>query len=346
MGVTKTLCQLVWFVATAVCVLAASVGQTRAATDCDGTGPAPGGGGLLVDIAQSARGYVAVGKRGRILIVDAKGERSCLVLDSSRKFLTSADFPSPEYGWVVGYDGFISHTKDGGLTWDVQRDPASAGGAIPEPLFSVRFVDTLRGVAAGAYGSLAITEIGGRTWTETGLAGSDGVQEERHIYSLLSLGGASLLAVGESGEPADDLTIDESALLYRTDDAGRTWTKLTAPYFGSLFGGIALDAERVLLFGLLGNMYLTEDGGKAWRKVDSKTKATLLGAAAASDGTIYISGLNGTVLRYRWGEPSATAMPFGGSVIQEFVQPVLVADEGKLAIVGNMGVEVFDLAEK
>ena len=73
--------------------------------------------------------------------------------------LRSIDFISPYEGWVVGEQGFIAHTVNGGNDWELQASGTSYR------LNAVRFLDNQRGYAVGDYIILKTTN-GGITWEQ------------------------------------------------------------------------------------------------------------------------------------------------------------------------------------
>ena len=66
-------------------------------------------------------------------------------------------------GWVVGTNGIIAHTTDGGASWPVQR--ISGSGAS---LFDVFFLNSNEGWAVGINASIVHTTDGGTTWNVEG----------------------------------------------------------------------------------------------------------------------------------------------------------------------------------
>ena len=107
-------------------------------------------------------------------------------------------FSTPEKGWVVGIDGLILRTRDGGQTWEVQHG-AMELGSVEE----LGFLETLKnpglydvsvvgqyGVVVGDTGNLMTTADGGETWTARELP-----EEERLVW----LRGVSLLPGGSAG---------------------------------------------------------------------------------------------------------------------------------------------------
>ena len=75
-------------------------------------------------------------------------------------------FMSPQEGWVVGGNGTILHTSDGGVHW---MDQSSATTAA---LYAVQFLTQRRGTAVGAVGTVLATEDGGTTWVAQETQGS------------------------------------------------------------------------------------------------------------------------------------------------------------------------------
>jgi photosystem II stability/assembly factor-like uncharacterized protein len=71
-------------------------------------------------------------------------------------------FADNQNGWVVGENGLILHTADGGDTWETQQS------GIAEVLRAVYFIDASTGWAVGGLLSSPVlkTTNGGDTWTE------------------------------------------------------------------------------------------------------------------------------------------------------------------------------------
>jgi photosystem II stability/assembly factor-like uncharacterized protein len=79
------------------------------------------------------------------------------------------------------------------------------------------------------------------------------------------------------------------------------------PYAGSMFGLLSLGGERVMAYGLRGNVYQSEDAGGNWLKIESGTDISLIGGMLGADGTVILVGSNGTLLARRAGEQTFTA---------------------------------------
>src|ERR1019366_414977 len=65
---------------------------------------------------------VAVGIRGLVLVSDDGGKQWKQANVPVASDLTDVYFPTAKDGWVVGQDGVVLHTRDGGNTWEKQQD--------------------------------------------------------------------------------------------------------------------------------------------------------------------------------------------------------------------------------
>ena len=230
---------------------------------------------LLLDAAQAGGRIVAVGERGRILISDDGGRSWRYGTSPTETTLTSVYFAGDRQGWAVGHDATILLSRDGGETW------AQVYAAPDEnaPLLDVWFGDPDHGLAVGAYGLALATSDGGRTWSRARLDDGD-----RHLNAIAGTSNGRLFVVGEAGT------------LFRSDDHGATWTKLEAPYHGSLFGALILPGGRPLVFGLRGKIFVGSPDGAAWQAVESGTAASLQGGIVTAQGEVLLAGSDGVVL--------------------------------------------------
>ena len=255
----------------------------------------------LLDITSAGSRVIAAGERGVIVYSDDGGRSWTQAKVPVSETLTSLHFPTADHGWAVGHGGVILHSGDGGETWQQQLDgndvnrqkldfvtdramaleaevqesesepdddlifeleeaqyavedaEAALDTGPADPFLDVWFADASIGWAVGAYGMIFRTDNGGLQWRIA--AGGIENLEGYHYYSLAAADGGTLYLSGEAG------------LIYRSDNGGDQWQRLDLDYDGSLFGVLALDTDRVLTFGLRGNIFLSEDRGDSWRSV-------------------------------------------------------------------------------
>jgi len=134
-------------------------------------------------------------------------------------------------GWVVGDDGFIAHTIDGGDTWDLQ---ASGTG---EDLHAVSFLDSQRGYAVG--GDIAGNQIvlkttdGGLTWVEETTGPTWGAVYDvafPDLYHAWIVGDYGMIrAYTDPNIPPPTLTPTPTSTSTPTPTATRTPTPTTTP---------------------------------------------------------------------------------------------------------------------
>lgn len=72
-------------------------------------------------------------------------------------------FLDRKYGWIVNNFGFIEATRDGGKTWEIQRDINDGWVKLK----SVHFADEFSGWAVGESGAVLSTTSGGEIWTNS-----------------------------------------------------------------------------------------------------------------------------------------------------------------------------------
>jgi len=119
-------------------------------------------------------------------------------------------FANVNEGWIVGMEGVILHTGDGGNNWSSQES------GTKENLWDITFFDTDTGWAVGEngtgqYGTLLRTTNGGLVWEATQFDTISG-----DIYGVAFEDGQNGWAVGEIGT------------VVRTTDGGRSWKRWTS----------------------------------------------------------------------------------------------------------------------
>ncbi|HZR37330.1 MAG TPA: YCF48-related protein [Nevskia sp.] len=307
--------------------------------------------GLMLDVARSGSGLVAVGAHGDIL-VSADGKKWQQVPAPTDTTLTRVRFLDATHGWAVGYDGAVLASGDGGRTWALQQFDAAWG----RPYFDVLFFDARNGLLAGANGVLKKTADGGKTWEAIS---SEVFADNPNLYNLIALGDGSLLIAGERG------------FLARSTDKGATWTQLKSPYTGSYFGGLATGPSGVLIFGLRGNAFYAADIARAapltakdlaamraaaadaeaaagaqnpvsevagWVHLKHDDTEPLFGAAV-EDGAIYLVGQNGRVMRADLAGGALERVP----VPSDINMNAALADGKTLVTVGTSGISRLSL---
>lgn len=241
-------------------------------------------------------------------------------------WLHSIYFVDKDNGWIVGSNGTLLSTGDGGRTWIKRK--TNTGDTFRDVYFS----DAENGWVLcdrGAYGKespsyLISTTNGGKDWRSTDF--TDG--RERMIRFVFAPDGA-VFSIGEGGvilqmqgerKPwkrsllpirylmLDGFFINESmgflvgggGTMLTTTDGGSSWsepkfaesrkrTKLNALYFADHKTGWAAGNQ--------GRIYSTNDGGNLWREQITEVSSDLLDVAFNGPKVGFAVGDNGIVLR-------------------------------------------------
>lgn len=303
---------------------------------------------LLLDIAGTGDGFVAVGERGHVL-VSADGKTWTQAKTPTRSTLTSVSARGASL-WAAGHDGVIIHSADGGKTWQRQRvQPWSADSREPtngSPILDTLFVSDSEGYAVGAYSLLLKTVDGGASWTPlklggpaaaapTATASDSGVfddsmlelaaESDPHLNAIVRTEAGVLLVMGERGAG------------FRSADGGGSWSRIRLPYEGSMFGLLALGGEKVLAFGLRGNVFESTDAGGSWRKVDSGTGNSLIGGAVTADGSVVLVGGNGMLSVRKPGQDAFSVRQITLASGQAPAFSAATASDGGLLLTSDLG---------
>lgn len=212
-------------------------------------------------------------------------------------------FADRNQGWVVGSNGLLLTTTDGGAKWERKA------ALNREVLRDVHFLDPQRGFVLGEYtifnrpasdvpknrSFLLASADSGNHWDDVEL-----VNEELKIDDPKRYNGGGIVRLVF----VDDRTgwaCGEAGLMLVTRDAGKTWVRQTLPINKLFFDVSALDESNAWTVGGGGVVLRTVDGGKNWNEQVSGVTKTLRGVhfidakrgwAVGSEGTI-ITTVNG-----------------------------------------------------
>jgi photosystem II stability/assembly factor-like uncharacterized protein len=95
-------------------------------------------------------------------------------------------FENSSAGWIVGLQGKILHTEDGGQTWMVQQSDTVA------PLYGIGKAD---GVLYAVGGEGVVLRLQGQQWTQL----DHGQRISAYLRAVMQVGGGKLLIAGQAG---------------------------------------------------------------------------------------------------------------------------------------------------
>ncbi|MBS1903677.1 MAG: T9SS type A sorting domain-containing protein [Bacteroidetes bacterium] len=237
--------------------------------------------------SKSPNSVVAVGDYGEILYSFDGGNSWNRSYFGSFSSIKGVSMYSDKLGMVVGQDGVLMRTTDGGATWEfIPRKPEI------QTFRTVKMMpDGKTGFAAGGNGAILITSDSGHTWLPT-VSGTN----QNLLASILDTDGRGFI-VGEFGTMLSTTNAGaswkqvplattkhfrcitqasrnaiyiggDSALFLRSTDGGQYWTRYHGPLPDSFgINGIAFfDSSRGMIASPAG-IFKTTDAGISWRLV-------------------------------------------------------------------------------
>jgi photosystem II stability/assembly factor-like uncharacterized protein len=189
-------------------------------------------------------------------------------------------------GTVVGTDGAILRTTDGGATW------VSQWPAYYYTFNGVSFTDANTGTVVGA--NYTSSPPGSPFGTDSGriLRTTDGGANWKLQYASGSaLNGVSFTDANTGA------AVGQNGTILRTTDGGATWKPQSSGTTNWLFAVTFIDAKTAIVVGDSGTILRTTDAGATWAPLPTDTKATLWGISFADAKTGIVVGRRGAVLR-------------------------------------------------
>ncbi len=191
-------------------------------------------------------------------------------------------FVDAKHGWIVGHQGWILHTADGGENWEKQTVNTN------EDFKAVYFTNLRNGWGVGDKGLIATTDDGGRHWT---------LQESGSHTLLLDV----FFVNSKLG-----WIVGRDGVLY-TQNGGKTWYHQPVSEFG-LGGTWFVSKHRGWTVGDYNRSFLTNDGGQTWHRQSSLVREDKMlfnvqtvrfigdskGWCGGTDGTIFHTTTGGT----------------------------------------------------
>ena len=190
-----------------------------------------------------------------------------------------------------------------------------------KPFLDVWFSDDKNGYAVGAYNLIVRTTDGGRTW-ESWFDRTDN-PKFFNLYAIRPAGG-DLYVAGEGGVVMKldrvaqrfravavpyngsffGVVDAKTAVLvyglrgnvFRSDDGGRTWTKVDAGLAAAIVGGTRTAQGATLLADGGGRIAMSADGGRTFSQVTLKQSMPLTGVADAGEGRLALTGPRGVAV--------------------------------------------------
>jgi photosystem II stability/assembly factor-like uncharacterized protein len=199
-----------------------------------------------------------------------------LLSSGTDKWLTSIYFLNDSVGYVVGYDGAILKTKNGGESWEEKNS------GITTRLLSVFFISEQIGWAVGDFGIILKTTDAGESWLRKG----------NYVYPALN--SVFFINNNKGWIAGGDYTFDRR--IFITQDGGENWTYLYG-VADELFSIFFVDPLLGWSTGLNGAILKSTDGGFSWSDQTSGTYEQIFSCFFIDANLGWCSGFNGIILK-------------------------------------------------
>ena len=216
--------------------------------------------------------------------------------------------------WIVGNNGKIARSKDGGISWINQESGTT------EHLQGVTAWDENRAVAVGNGGVVVVTKDGGKSWKTPEVPRSEVANK---LIKVKAQGKGRAWAVGAMG------------MVLSTEDWGDTWSRRMEEEDLAWNDIAFVDEEVGIVVGEFGRIKRTEDGGNTWEDMQSSVEVSLTAVGGRDRDNWIIVGLEGLILKTT--DSGSTWVRVAEDATKEHLFSLIRLEDGWFAV-GNLGV--------
>ena len=251
-------------------------------------------------------------------------------------------------GFGMVYNPSLSHTSDGGVTW---QSSISAADGYFGTLNALQFCNTINGWAVGSAGEILKTADGGVTWSPQ-VSGTTQDLNDAHFLNA-----------------SDGWIVGDQGVIVRTTDGGATWTPQTSGVTDDLSGVTFVDAQHGWVVGGTinetgpfgtGVILNTTDGGTDWTQQATPVPDAVLNDVVFADArhgwavgeVLGDTGTNVTVILATrnggatWAKQLTYSPPMTGNTSDGELRAIACIDAKHLVAVGydDSACEIFRTA--
>ncbi|MCP3720621.1 YCF48-related protein [Paraburkholderia sp. CNPSo 3281] len=247
--------------------------------------------------------------RGLIAISEDGGRSWSQSPSPVQSDLLDVVFGDAATGWVVGHDGVILKSIDGGGHWAKVFDGRIAAQTLPTtykrrieggaeelkkyveqltldykagpslPFLSIWARDGSEAISVGAFGLAVKTQNGGKNWEP--ILETFENPEFLHLNAIREIGGDLFVAA-------------EKGTIFGRIESSDRFVAFSTGYQGSFFG-VDGDKEVTIAYGLHGTLYRSLDRGVHWMAVPTSVRGTITSSTNLGDGRFILVSANGEV---------------------------------------------------
>lgn len=266
--------------------------------------------------------------------------------------LNSVDFINYSLGYIVGDNGTLLKTIDGGNQWVALTAPDSIN------YYDVKFNGTSAVFISGEKGKLFKSTDEGTTWnpvntrltetlfkitftgTGTGfVVGSRGAMlrttDNGSSWNTVNLPTQSLLYSIHFADTKTGFTVGWNGTMLKSTDGGYSWKQLPA-FTDKYFKDVHFINDKTgFVTAAGGEIYKTSDGGENWSKIETKTLSGLMSILFLDANQGIITGNKGEILESNDG---GATWKVGSSGNYFSLNKVVESENQKIYIVGFNGI--------
>jgi photosystem II stability/assembly factor-like uncharacterized protein len=248
---------------------------------------------IFVLLAFSASSWDSFERSSFCASLPAPGQRPEWVAQSSGALakLSGVFFVDRDHGWVVGSNGTLLATEDGGAKWLRQTLPERQRN---EALNDVWFINSGRVLLLGEYG--LFNRKGDIDWSERVFLMMSKDRGANWEAETLRSPHASILLRMSFANDQIGWAVGESGTIQRTIDGGATWALQEASTRKLLYDVAAIDDSHAWAVGAGGTILRTVDGGRNWDEQSSGVPQSLRAVHFADSQRGWAVGSKGTII--------------------------------------------------
>lgn len=213
--------------------------------------------------------------------------------------------------WLVGANGKILRSLDGGKSWKQQVAQVTAN------LQDIAAWDDQRAVAVGNGGTVIVTSDGGKSWRTVDVGP---FKIASKLLRVKTIPGGHAWTVGEGGN------------VLHSDNFGNNWSRMVVEE-DRAWNDISFEGGNGCMVGEFGRIKVSKDGGATWKEVTGPVKSSLMGVAFKDSNNGVAVGVSGVVIVTRDGGQS-WKQEKSGTVEHMFA---VTHDGGRWIMVGAKG---------
>jgi photosystem II stability/assembly factor-like uncharacterized protein len=225
--------------------------------------------------------------------LSAPGQRPEWAAQSSGALakLSGVFFVDRDHGWVVGSNGTLLATEDGGAKWLRQTLPERQSN---EALNDVWFFNSGRGLLLGEYG--LFNRKGDIDWSERVFLMMSKDRGANWEAGTLRRPPVSILLRMSFANDQIGWAVGEAGTIQRTIDGGATWALQEATTRKLLNDVAAIDDSHAWAVGAGGTILRTVDGGRNWDEQSSGGAQALRAVHFVDSQRGWVVGAKGAIL--------------------------------------------------